>query len=263
MGVRKAIQTVYNVTEKEKGRKISTFGPLIHNRLVLADLASRGAGVIEDPEDAEGVVIIRAHGIRPEIRKRLEEKADIVIDATCPRVLDSQRRVKEASDKGMLVVIAGDRNHGEVQGMAGYAEKAVIIENAAEAERIDTCAPLLLISQTTFSEKEYGFICRVLKKRYPDIEIAMSICPATEKRQKALAALTEKVDAVVVIGGKNSANTLRLYQRALDLGKKAWHIENSDELPPEIRQYNTVGITAGASTPDWIIKEVADKLKSY
>ena len=102
-----------------------------------------------------------------------------------------------------------------------------------------------------------------MKRKYPDLQIAQSICPATEKRQKALAVMAEVVDAVIIIGGKTSANTKRLYQSALKLGKKAWHIEDSDEIPEEIRSFNKVGITAGASTPDWVIKKVADKLKLY
>lgn len=263
MGVKKAMQMTYNVIEKEKGKRIFTFGPLIHNRSVLEDLASRGVDILEEPEKAEGVVIIRAHGVSPEIKKKLEEKADIVIDATCPRVLASQKKVKEASKKGIHIIIAGDRNHGEVKGLAGYAESYDIIENALQAEKLDLKTPAMLISQTTFSENEYNLICSALKRNYPDIEIAGSICPATEKRQKALADMALNVDAVIVIGGKTSANTKRLYQSAVKLGKKAWHIENSDEIPDEIRNFNKVGITAGASTPDWIIKEVADKLKLY
>ena len=263
MGVKKAMQMTYNVIEKEKEKRIFTFGPLIHNRSVLEDLASRGVNILEDPEKAEGVVIIRAHGVSPEIKKKLEEKADIVIDATCPRVLASQKKVKEASKKGIHIIIAGDRNHGEVKGLAGYAESYDIIENALQAEKLDLKTPAMLISQTTFSENEYNLICSALKRNYPDIEIAGSICPATEKRQKALADMALNVDAVIVIGGKTSANTKRLYQSAVKLGKKAWHIENSDEIPDEIRNFNKVGITAGASTPDWIIKEVADKLKLY
>ncbi|MDX9802153.1 MAG: 4-hydroxy-3-methylbut-2-enyl diphosphate reductase [Spirochaetia bacterium] len=263
MGVKKAMQMTYNVIEEEKGKKISTFGPLIHNRLVLEDLASKGVNIIDDPEKGEGVVIIRAHGVSPEIKKRLEEKAEIVIDATCPRVLNSQKKVKEASVKGAHIVIAGDRNHGEVQGLAGFAESYDIVENALQADKIVFKMPALVISQTTFSENEYNLICSALKRKYPDIEVAGSICPATEKRQKALAVMAEVVDAVIVVGGKTSANTKRLYQSALKLGKKAWHIENSDEIPEEIRNFDKVGITAGASTPDWIIKKVADKLKLY
>lgn len=263
MGVKKAMQMTYNVIEKEKGKRIFTFGPLIHNRSVLEDLASRGVNILEDPEKAEGVVIIRAHGVSPEIKQRLEEKADIVVDATCPRVLASQKKVKEASHKGIHIIIAGDRNHGEVRGLAGYAESYDIIENALQAEKLDLKTPAMIISQTTFSENEYNLICSALKRKYPDTEIAGSICPATEKRQKALADMAQKVEAVIVIGGKTSANTKRLYQSAVKLGKKAWHIENSDEIPDEIRNFSKVGITAGASTPDWIIKEVADKLKLY
>lgn len=263
MGVRKAVQAVEDLIVNEKGRKISTYGPLIHNRLVLEKLALQGVNVIESPNDAEGIVVIRAHGIGPDEKKILEERADKVVDATCPRVLNSQKKAREASLCGMEVIICGDRDHGEVQGIAGYAEKSRIIGTTGEAENLEITLPALVISQTTFSRELYAEICAILEKKFPGIGIASSICPATEKRQEALTELAGKVDAVIVIGGKNSANTIRLYQSALKLGKKAWLIENADELPDEIRKFGFVGITAGASTPDWIIKEVADKLKSY
>lgn len=264
MGVRKAMQIVNSIIENEKNCKIYTFGPLIHNRLVLEELSHKGVMSIDDPDDASGgIAIIRAHGVHPEVRKKLEEKTARVVDATCPRVLESQKKAGNASAKGYTVVIAGDKNHGEVQGIAGHAQRSAIISSTEEASALEVQMPALLLSQTTFSREEYGSICSILKKRYPEIEILKSICPATEKRQKALENLAGRVEAVVVVGGKNSANTVGLYKTALMLVKNAWHIENSDEIPDEIRKFSVVGITAGASTPDWIIKEVADKLKSY
>jgi 4-hydroxy-3-methylbut-2-enyl diphosphate reductase len=185
-----------------------------------------------------------------------------LVDATCPRVLNSQKKVGEASEKGMSVIIAGDKDHGEVQGIAGYAKNISIISNRLEAEKISVTLPALLISQTTFSKEEYDSIGAVLSARFPEIEIADSICPATGKRQKALIDIADKVDAIIVIGGKNSANTVRLYETALKLGKKVWHIENENEIPDEVKNFSIIGVTAGASTPDWVIKEVADKLKT-
>ena len=261
MGVKKATEAVYSLIEKGSKKKISTFGPLIHNRLVLDYLAKKGVGIIDNPEDADGVVVIRAHGIHPDIKNMLETKAIELIDATCPRVLNSQKKAGEASKKGMHVIIAGDKEHGEVQGIAGYAKNASIIDSRLEAEKISVTLPALLISQTTFGKEEYDSISAVLSARFPGIEIADSICPATGKRQKALIDIANKVDAIIVIGGKNSANTVRLYETALKLGKKVWHIENENEIPNEVKNFSIIGITAGASTPDWVIKEVADKLK--
>jgi len=263
MGVKKATEAVYSLIEKGKKEKISTFGPLIHNRLVLDYLAKKGVGVIDDPKDAGGVVVIRAHGVHPDIRRKLEKKNIELIDATCPRVLNSQKKVREASEKGMSVIIVGDKDHGEVQGIAGYAKNVAIIENKEESEKISITLPALLISQTTFGKEEYDSISAILKARFPGIEIADSICPATGERQEALISMAGKVDAIIVIGGKNSANTVRLYETALKLGKKVWHIESENEIPDEVKEFSIIGITAGASTPDWVIKEVADKLKIY
>jgi 4-hydroxy-3-methylbut-2-enyl diphosphate reductase len=263
MGVKKATETVYSLIENRKKEKISTFGPLIHNRLVLDYLAKKGVGIIDDPDGANGVVVIRAHGIHPDIRQRLEKRNIELIDATCPRVLNSQKKVMEASKKGMSVIIVGDKGHGEVQGIAGYAKNVSVIENRAEAENISIKLPALLISQTTYGKEEYDSISAILSARFPGIEVADSICPATGERQKALIDIAGKVDAIIVIGGKNSANTVRLYETALKLGKKVWHIENENEIPEEIKNFSLVGITAGASTPDWVIKAVADKLKIY
>ncbi|MCL2481225.1 MAG: 4-hydroxy-3-methylbut-2-enyl diphosphate reductase [Spirochaetaceae bacterium] len=263
MGVKKATEAVYSLIESGKKEKISTFGPLIHNRLVLDYLAKKGVGVIDDPKDANGVVVIRAHGIHPDIRTKLEERNIELIDATCPRVLNSQKKVREASEKGLSVIIVGDKDHGEVQGIAGYAKNVSIIENMAEAEKISITLPALLISQTTYGKEEYDSISAILKKRFPGIEVADSICPATGERQKALIDMAGKVDAIIVIGGKNSANTVRLYETALKLEKKVWHIESENEIPDEVKDFSVIGITAGASTPDWVIKKVADNLKRY
>ncbi len=263
MGVRRAMQIVQDIIDSSPSCPVYTFGPLIHNRLVLEDLEKRGVSVLEDPEKAEGIVVIRAHGIQPEIKKILEKRCERLVDATCPRVLHSQKKVFEASLKGIHTVIAGDRDHGEVRGIAGYASSVDIVQNYEDAEKLSIPDNSLVISQTTFSENEYEKICRALSVKAGSLQISRSICPATEKRQKALSMLLDKVEAVIVIGGKNSANTRRLYNTAYSLNKNSWHIEKADEIPEEIGKFSVVGITAGASTPDWIIKEVEDKLKSY
>ena len=263
MGVRRAMQIVHDVIDSKPGCPVYTFGPLIHNRLVLEDLEKHGVRVLENPEEAEGIVIIRAHGVQPGVKEILEKKCERLVDATCPRVLHSQQKVHEASMKGFHVVLAGDRDHGEVKGIAGYASSVDIVQSAEDASGLTIPDNTLVISQTTFSEKEYDKICSILKKKAECVQILKSICPATEKRQEALSRLLKQVEAVIVIGGKNSANTRRLYKTALSSNENSWHIEKADEIPDKIREFSVVGITAGASTPDWIIKEVEVKLKSY
>ena len=263
MGVRRAMQIVHDIIDSKPECPVYTFGPLIHNRLVLEDLEKHGVTVLENPEESAGIVVIRAHGVQPEIKKILEKKCEKLIDATCPRVLNSQKKVYEASMKGFHVVLAGDRDHGEVKGIAGYASSVDIVQTAEDASLLKIPDNTLVISQTTFSEKEYDKICSILKKKADGVQILKSICPATEKRQNALVKMLDQVEAVIIIGGKNSANTRRLYKTALNANKNSWHIEKADEIPEKIREFDIVGITAGASTPDWIIKEVEDKLKSY
>ena len=263
MGVRRAMQIVHDIIDSNPSYPVQTFGPLIHNRLVLENLKKQGVAVLEDPERGSGIVVIRAHGVQPEVKEILEKKCEKLVDATCPRVLHSQKKVFEASGKGMHVVVAGDRDHGEVKGIAGYASSFDIVQSARDAEKLTIPDNTLVISQTTFSEGEYDEICRILSEKVPSVQISRSICPATEKRQKALLKLLKEVEAVIVIGGKNSANTRRLYNTALNSNKNSWHIEKADEIPEKIRSFNVVGITAGASTPDWIIKEVEVKLNSY
>ena len=263
MGVRRAMQIVHDIIDSGPSCPVYTFGPLIHNRLVLEDLEKHGVTVLENPEEAEGIVVVRAHGVQPEIKKILEKRCEKLVDATCPRVLDSQKKVYEASEKGFHVVLAGDRDHSEVKGIAGYASSVDIVQSAEDASKLSIPENTLVISQTTFSEKEYDRICSILNEKAADVQILKSICPATEKRQNALSRLLDQVEAVIVIGGKNSANTRRLYKTALTSNENSWHIEKADEIPEKIREFDVVGITAGASTPDWIIKEVEDKLKSY
>ena len=263
MGVRRAMQIVHDIIDTRPSCPVHTFGPLIHNRLVLEDLEKRGVTVIERTKDAEGIVIIRAHGIQPEVKKILEKRCEELVDATCPRVLHSQEKVREASEKGFHTVIAGDKDHGEVKGIAGYASSVDIVQSSEEAAELDIPDNTLVISQTTFSESEYEKIYSILSEKADNVQILKSICPATEKRQQALSAMLNQVDAVIIIGGKNSANTRRLYKTALNANKNSWHIEKADEIPDKIREFKVVGITAGASTPDWIIKEVEDKLKTY
>lgn len=263
MGVRRAMQIVHDIIDSKPECPVYTFGPLIHNRLVLDDLKRKGVSVLEKPEKGSGIVIIRAHGVQPEVKEILEKKCKKLVDATCPRVLHSQKKVYEASGEGRHVVIAGDRDHGEVKGIAGYAESVDIVQTADDAEKLSISENTLVISQTTFSEKDYEDICSTLSSKVDKIEIIHSICPATEKRQNALIKLLDEVEAVIVIGGKNSANTRRLYHTALNANKNSWHIEEAGEIPPEIGNFSVIGLTAGASTPDWIIKEVEDKLNSY
>jgi 4-hydroxy-3-methylbut-2-enyl diphosphate reductase len=274
MGVRRAVDLAISTADKEGSSPVYTFGPLIHNPQAVAELAERGivplGGTELDGRLRGKVVVIRAHGVPPGTRSRLEELGARIVDATCPRVIASQRKAKAYAARGFTVIIAGDKDHGEVAGIEGYArgEAAGGIDNCRvvgtpeEAAQVESGAPVVLIAQTTIMEEEYAAIRDVLVHRFPKLEVVDSICPATEERRSALTELAARTDAILVVGGRNSANTSRLQSTALGLGKPAWHIETAAELPREIFGYARVGLTAGASTPESLIAEVEQALLS-
>ncbi len=262
MGVRRAIQKAYEMLEQEKGKKYS-LGPLIHNRLVMEDLKKKGILLSDNPEDISNAsVLIRAHGVPKEILEVLDKNDIKIIDATCPRVLRSQKIVKNYSEKDYQIVLAGDREHGEVKSIASYAENVLVVEDENELTAANISEKVLLIAQTTIKMDEFKRIADRILEINPKTIIENSICPATEKRQKSLKKLITQVDALIIIGGKNSANTKRLYLTAENSGKPSWHIEDSSEIPKEICKFRKIGISAGSSTPDNIIDKIEEKLQN-
>lgn len=270
MGVRRAGELALQAAKEgnRTNRKVFTYGPLIHNPQAVADLEKAGVNVLDPEAFGKGlldrvatgsIVIIRAHGAPPEAFARLARIGAQVIDATCPRVLKSQKKAKELLEQGYSVVIAGDRSHGEVAGILGHAPGAEVVENAAEAEALAKAwagKPVALIAQTTIKKSEYDAILERFRVSCSKFLAVETLCPATSDRQKALADLAGRVDAIVVVGGKNSANTQRLFMAAGESGKPAWHIETAAELSNEIFAFGRIGITAGASTPDSMVDEV-------
>lgn len=268
MGVRRAVETAEKALLDSPLRPVYTFGPLIHNPSALARLAEEGVVITGTsdsplPQDFGGrSVVIRAHGIPPAGRAELERRHALIVDATCPRVLSSQKRARSYHEKGYTVILAGDRNHGEIAGIAGYAPGCIVLETRDDAARLAAYPErAVLISQTTIKQDEYDEIARELSAHIPGLVVLNTICPATLERQSALEDLCSKVDGVIVVGGKNSANTRRLYNTALRLAGRAWHIETPDEIPDEVRALARIGITAGASTPDETIDAVEQALQ--
>ncbi len=266
MGVRRAVETVSSALEhKECKKKVWTLGPLIHNPLVLKSLEEQGVGILEKSSlkkaDENSIVVIRAHGTTPSIISELETNGTTILDATCPRVHLSQKRAREWAKKGFKVIIAGDKNHGEVVSISGYAnDDVLVVESASEAETLDIPQKSVLIAQTTFSPVEFEKISQVLKQKNSELQIFNSICSATMERQNALKEFENKVDAILVVGGKNSANTRRLFETALTICKNSYLIEKASEIPQKLFKFGTIGITAGASTPDSVIEEVESVL---
>ena len=270
-GVRRAVELAEKALSENPGKKVYSLGPLIHNENALSALEEKGLHILEESDIAEleegSVVIIRAHGVAPCVTDALEKRGCKIIDATCPRVKASQKMVERYSSENDYVVLTGDKNHGEVIGIAGYAgENFSQIQDYEEAERLNIKdgdnKNVILLSQTTYSPKEFEKIENLFKSKFHNLAVMNTICPATNERQQALLELCSQVEGVLVVGGKNSANTKRLYQTAAANCKLAAHIQSAADIPQEFFNLKTIGITAGASTPDEIIEDVERKLEA-
>lgn len=277
MGVRRAESAAREAAGqgRRQGRKVFTYGPLIHNPQAVAALEKAGVAVL-DPERFDSgaldeivrgaIVVIRAHGAPPAVFEHLKRLEASIVDATCPLVLKSQKKAREFADRGYSVLIAGERAHDEVAGILGCAPGAEVVETPTEAKTVAQRAqrpgarPIALIAQTTIKQSEYDDIVAQFSACGAPFLAVDTLCPSTSDRQKALADLAERVDAIVVVGGKTSANTRRLFMAARESGKPAWHIESASELPREIFSFNKIGLSAGASTPDSVIEEVEHSL---
>ena len=268
-GVSRAVELAEKALSENPCKKVYSLGPLIHNENALQALEEKGLHILEE-SDVDGleegsVVIIRAHGVAPSVTDKLENRGCQIIDATCPRVKASQKMVERYSSENDYVVLTGDRNHGEVIGIAGYAgENFSQIQDFEEAEKFEISGAseknVILLSQTTYSPKEFEKIENLFRSKFRNLAVMNTICPATNERQEALLELCSQVDGVLVVGGKSSANTKRLYQTAAENCKLAAHIQSAADIPPEFFTLKTVGITAGASTPDDLISEVESSL---
>lgn len=236
----------------------STLGPIIHNPQMVERLKNEGVGTVGSLDEMEdGLVIIRSHGVGPKVYEEAESRGLELVDATCPHVKKAQLSAKLLSEEGYTVVIVGEKNHPEVKSIFEWtAHGAHIIETEAEAEALPRIGKLGIVSQTTFSGEKFRSIVSCLLEKSREIKILRTICTATDLRQEAALELAENVDIMIVVGGKNSANTSRLAQLCATKCK-TYHIETAAELQEDwMKDVNKIGITAGASTPDWIIKEV-------
>ncbi|MBO4731787.1 MAG: 4-hydroxy-3-methylbut-2-enyl diphosphate reductase [Spirochaetaceae bacterium] len=273
MGVRRAVEAAERAVRENPAKKVYTLGPLIHNDSALEALKKLGIQVLSEtgselpPVPCDSIVVIRAHGVPPEILYKFEKSGCEVVNATCPRVLSSQKRAAEYAKKRYTVILAGDVNHGEISGISGYVREndadCIVVQNEEEAEKV--CVKnekVVLLSQTTISQTEYDKIAGVLRQKIPNIIICNTICPATQERQSALVNLCSDVDGILVVGGRHSANTKRLHNTALSLNVKSELIENASEIPSDFFKLDKVGISAGASTPDFVIDEVEKALKA-
>jgi len=281
MGVRRAVELACTQAENSAG-KVYTLGPLIHNPQALEDLKRRGVTILDEanlPDNlSSAVVIIRAHGVSPGTEAELRRRGAAVVDATCPKVKASQLKAASLAKQGYRLFLAGEESHAEIAGILGYASDAgsgqflQVVSNAGEAqaaaERLlaedkalkNGPAKTALIAQTTISDEEYHAIGMVISRYFPMLEIIQTICAATKERQDSLRELLGKTDALVIAGGKGSANTRRLLAIAQASGKPCVIAETAADIPPEIFRLETIGLSAGASTPDTVIDDIEKAL---
>jgi 4-hydroxy-3-methylbut-2-enyl diphosphate reductase len=261
-GVKRAVDMVYQ--EVEKGKKVYTFGPIIHNEEVVADLADKGVGLILTIEElksiTEGTIIIRSHGVSKEVYDIIESQGLNLVDATCPFVLKIHKIVREQSELGRHIVIIGSNNHPEVEGIKGWCvDNYSIIETVAEAENYINSKgkTLCIVSQTTFNYKKFQYLVEIISEKGYDIIVLNTICNATEERQTEARQLAKDSDAMIIIGGQHSSNTQKLYEISKLECENTYYIQTLRDLDLEsLQSFRSVGITAGASTPNNIIKEV-------
>lgn len=260
-GVKRAISTAF---EAAAGGNVYCLGPLIHNPQEVERLRQAGVKTVEDftalkPGD---FLIIRSHGVPPRVLVQAREKGLRIIDLTCPFVGKAQRDAESLHKEGYQVVVVGEKKHPEVQSILGYAgDNAVVVETVEEVDGLKRLSRVGIVAQTTQSYSNFSEIVLRLLGLSKELKVFNTICNSTKERQDAARLLAGRVDVMLVVGGRNSANTSRLVSVCRKEGKPTYHIEVADEIQPAwLEGATTVGVTAGASTPDWVVEGVLKKL---
>jgi (E)-4-hydroxy-3-methyl-but-2-enyl pyrophosphate reductase len=264
MGVKRAVDLAYRAREKSGGQQVVTLGPLIHNSQEIERLGKDGVRVIDEGSiPANGTVVIRAHGVPPQAYEELKARGLKIMDGTCPYVHYSQRKGIELREDGYTIVIAGDKNHPEIRGILGYIDnQAYVVKNAEEARALPSLDRVGAIAQTTIDPAKYREIIEALREKAKEVKVCETICDATEENQRAIRELSREVEMLYVIGGRHSANSNKLVESARAGCPRSFLIETPDEIDPEdLRGVERVGIGAGASTPDWMIQRVVERLR--
>lgn len=263
-GVERAVEMVEEAVT-EGVRPIRSLGPLIHNAQEMERLGEKGVSTIDSPEEADGdtIAVIRAHGVTPQVQRDLEKRAAQVIDATCPFVTRVQHLAERAAEQGRDVVVAGNPDHPEMIGVVGYApNNTYVVRDATEVASLPTLRSPLVVSQTTIKLTTFLEIAEAVRQRADaEPQVVNTICSATRDRQDAARGLAGEVDAFYVIGGRHSSNSVKLLAVCQEQCEKSFLIETPLEInPDDLHGVGRVGVTAGASTPDWLIKQVVQRL---
>lgn len=264
MGVKRAVDMAYNARQNSPELPVVTLGPLIHNAQEIDRLRRDGIEVSDyDSLPEAGTVIIRAHGVTPDAYRTLKARGLKIMDGTCPYVHYSQRKAAELRQQGYTVVIVGDRDHPEIRGILGCInDEGIAIKSADEARRLPHTSRIGVIAQTTISPAKYRAVVEALRERADEVRVCETICDATEENQKAIRQLSGEVEMLYVIGGRHSANSNKLVDAAREKCPSARLIETAAEIEPaELAGITRVGVGAGASTPDWMIRQVVERLR--
>ena len=263
-GVQRAVDTVYNQCG---GKNVFTYGPIIHNEEVVKDLENKGVHVINSADEIndDSTVIIRSHGVSKDVYDSLHEKNVNIVDATCPFVLKIHKIVKEESANGSQIVIIGNENHPEVEGIMGWSlSDTYVIDTSEKAQNLvlDSQRRVCIVSQTTFNYNKFQDLVEIISKKSYDVSVLNTICGATRERQTEARSIAEEVDAMIVIGDKHSSNTQKLFEICHRACNNTYYIQTLDDLDlNQLGSVETVGITAGASTPNNIIEEVQNNVR--
>ena len=267
MGVNHAVACAEQAAEEAKflGIPCYSLGELIHNPAVVASLKAKGLVAVNTPEEAAGgLLVIRSHGVGPDVRKSAEEIAEKTVDCTCAFVHHVQQLVHASSSDGRPVIILGDAKHPEVIGIVGWCQgESYVVEDETQADQLpESCQEALVVSQTTFPPSRWESLTRHLLARFPGLRLKKTICQATGQRQTEAETLAKKADKMIVVGGRQSANTRKLAETCRKWCKDTFLVEDASELPLHLLNpaRELIGITAGASTPAWSLKEVVDKM---
>ncbi len=267
-GVEDAIEMAEQEVAKRGAGELTALGPLIHNTQVVHRLEQRGldqSGDVETIKEGSNV-LIRSHGVSPKVYEQAKQRKLNVIDATCVLVKRAQNVCRQLHEEGYQVVMIGDKHHAEVQGVIGYAPDVIIINEQTDLDETLARRPRLgIIAQTTLAPKYVGeVIARICNRNFKEIKVVNTLCMEVVHRQEAVISLCQEVDVMFVLGGLHSANTAELARLCIDAGMETYHLETWDQFRPQMAAGKIVaGLTAGASTPEWIIADFAERLGTF
>ncbi len=269
-GVKRAMDMIYKIPDKYPGKKIYSFREVIHNPQEVRRLESLGVYVVQDIDKIkeEAIAIVGTHGITPVEQENLKNKRVYLIDTTCPYVKKIHNIVEYLAQNNYYILVVGDKSHLEVKGILGHCHgKGKVISSFSEVRNIKGCLKTGIVAQTTQNTNEYkkiifNIINKLFNTKHAEIRVFNTICDATYKRQEETMWIARKSDVMIIIGGRNSANTRRLYKLSKKIQKNTYLIETADEIKKKwFKNKKILGISAGASTPEWIIKDIVSKIK--